>query len=154
MTRYQEKRPRACPRPGAAPIRRTSSVAMLGSALNGDHDYKYKQPLEDGRGAGGGSAVKAAAVTRHVHVFPGAAYFLQACFLCKRCLGPDTDIYMYRGDAAFCSVECRHEQIVIDERKEKCSAEVRKVKESSAPATRRQSSAANQSVQAGTVAAA
>lgn len=124
---------------------------MLGSALNGDYDYKCKQLLEDG---GGGGAFKAAAVTRHVHVFPGAADFLQTCFLCKRCLGPDTDIYMYRGDAAFCSVECRHEQIVIDEHTEKCSAEVRKMKESSAPATRRQSSAANQSVQAGTVAAA
>lgn len=153
MTHYQGKRPRACPRPGGAPIRRTSSVAMLGSALNGDYDYKCKQLLEDG-GGGGGGAFKAAAVTRHVHVFPGAADFLQTCFLCKRCLGPDTDIYMYRGDAAFCSVECRHEQIVIDEHIEKCSAEVRKVKESSAPATRRQSSAANQSVQAGTVAAA
>lgn len=129
---------------------------MLGSALNGDYDYKCKQLLEDGGGGsgGGGGAFKAAAVTRHVHVFPGAADFLQTCFLCKRCLGPDTDIYMYRGDAAFCSVECRHEQIVIDEHTEKCSAEVRKMKESSAPATRRQSSAANQSIQAGTVAAA
>lgn len=149
MMRYPGKRPCPRPRPAAAPIRRTSSTAMLDSALNVDHDDRYKQPPEDG-----GASRKAAAVTSHVHVFPEAAYFLQACFLCKRRLGPDTDIYMYRGDAAFCSAECRHEQIVIDERKEKCSAEVRKMKESSAPANNRQSSSTNQSVRAGTVAAA
>lgn len=55
---------------------------------------------------------------------PGAqmvepAHFLRACFLCKRRLGNGRDIYMYRDDRAFCSVECRHQQILIDERKEK-----------------------------------
>ncbi|MEI4867123.1 FCS-Like zinc finger protein, partial [Klebsiella pneumoniae] len=34
------------------------------------------------------------------------------------------DIYMYRGEKAFCSTECRYRQIVMDERKEKyCSHE-------------------------------
>lgn len=47
------------------------------------------------------------------------AHFLQACFLCKHRLGYGRDIYMYRDDRAFCSVECRHQQIVLDERKEK-----------------------------------
>lgn len=60
---------------------------------------------------------------------PGAqmvepAHFLRACFLCKRRLGHGRDIYMYRDDRAFCSVECRHQQIVIDERKEKRSIKV------------------------------
>lgn len=48
--------------------------------------------------------------------------FLNACFFCKRLLGPGKDIFMYRGDRAFCSAECRYQQIVIDERKERCSA--------------------------------
>jgi len=47
------------------------------------------------------------------------AHFLRACFFCQRRLGHGRDIYMYRDDRAFCSVECRHQQIVMDERKEK-----------------------------------
>ncbi|XP_019174134.1 PREDICTED: uncharacterized protein LOC109169709 [Ipomoea nil] len=47
------------------------------------------------------------------------AHFLRACSLCKRCLIPDRDIYMYRGDSAFCSLECRQKQMSQDERKEK-----------------------------------
>lgn len=141
---YPEKFPR--PRPGAAQMRRISSTAMFDSALNVDH----KQPQVDGA-----ASPKATAVTSHVHVFPEAAYFLQACFLCKRRLGPGRDIYMYRGDAAFCSAECRDEQIVIDELKEKCSAvELRKMKESSNTVNYCQISATSQNVQAGTVAAA
>ncbi|TJX41520.1 hypothetical protein E8P77_32040, partial [Soehngenia saccharolytica] len=48
--------------------------------------------------------------------------FLDACFLCKKPLGPGRDIYMYRGDRAFCSVECRWQQILADEQHEKCSS--------------------------------
>eukprot|EP00249_Psilotum_nudum_P021590 c28165_g1_i1 orf=534-1493(+) len=48
--------------------------------------------------------------------------FLNTCYFCKRQLYPGKDVYMYRGDRAFCSVECRYQQIVIDERKEKYSA--------------------------------
>ncbi|XP_057974065.1 FCS-Like Zinc finger 5-like [Malania oleifera] len=46
------------------------------------------------------------------------AHFLRACSLCKRRLMPGRDIYMYRGDSAFCSLECRQRQINQDERKE------------------------------------
>ncbi|KVH89747.1 uncharacterized protein LOC112521931 [Cynara cardunculus var. scolymus] len=46
-------------------------------------------------------------------------YFLDACFLCKKLLDGNTDIFMYRGDTAFCSEECRREQIDDDEDKEK-----------------------------------
>nr|XP_010932338.1 FCS-Like Zinc finger 17 isoform X1 [Elaeis guineensis] len=44
--------------------------------------------------------------------------FLKACFLCKRELSPEKDVYMYRGNQGFCSEECRGRQILIDERKE------------------------------------
>ncbi|XP_015688652.2 FCS-Like Zinc finger 15-like [Oryza brachyantha] len=41
--------------------------------------------------------------------------FLQRCFLCRKELAGDKDIYMYRGDRAFCSVDCRCRQIFMDE---------------------------------------
>ncbi|KAF8394593.1 hypothetical protein HHK36_020807 [Tetracentron sinense] len=51
--------------------------------------------------------------------------FLDACFLCRQRLLPGKDIYMYKGDRAFCSVECRYRQIYMDEeesvKREKCS---------------------------------
>ncbi|XP_057970240.1 FCS-Like Zinc finger 5 [Malania oleifera] len=50
------------------------------------------------------------------------AHFLRTCGRCKRRLAPGRDIYMYRGDTAFCSVECREEQMKEDERKEKSSS--------------------------------
>ncbi|KAK6938179.1 Zf-FLZ domain [Dillenia turbinata] len=53
--------------------------------------------------------------------FIETAHFLRACGLCKRRLVPGRDIYMYRGDRAFCSLECRQQQMTHDERKEKCS---------------------------------
>ncbi|XP_061351140.1 FCS-Like Zinc finger 5-like [Gastrolobium bilobum] len=45
--------------------------------------------------------------------------FLRACSLCKRRLVPGRDIYMYRGDSAFCSLECRQQQMNQDEGKGK-----------------------------------
>ncbi|KVH91918.1 uncharacterized protein LOC112529407 [Cynara cardunculus var. scolymus] len=51
--------------------------------------------------------------------FEEQPHFLDACFLCKKPLGPNRDIFMYRGDTPFCSEECRAEQIDIDESKEK-----------------------------------
>ncbi|CAI8590117.1 unnamed protein product [Vicia faba] len=41
--------------------------------------------------------------------------FLELCFLCRKRLLPGKDIYMYKGDKAFCSVECRCKQIFMDE---------------------------------------
>lgn len=46
-------------------------------------------------------------------------HFLDFCFLCKKYLSSNRDIYMYRGDTPFCSVECRQEQIEIDEARER-----------------------------------
>ncbi|KAJ7955130.1 Protein of unknown function (DUF581) [Quillaja saponaria] len=57
--------------------------------------------------------------------FSLAPSFLDQCFLCRQKLLPGKDIYMYKGDRAFCSVECRCKQIFMDEeesiRKENCS---------------------------------
>ncbi|CAK8560517.1 unnamed protein product [Lathyrus sativus] len=44
--------------------------------------------------------------------------FLKTCNLCNKHLSQDKDIYMYRGDQGFCSIECRNRQIVLDEMKE------------------------------------
>ncbi|XP_057980239.1 FCS-Like Zinc finger 14-like [Malania oleifera] len=46
------------------------------------------------------------------------ADFLNSCHLCKKMLH-GLDIFMYRGEKAFCSPECRYKQIVNDEHKEK-----------------------------------
>ncbi|KAK9266922.1 hypothetical protein L1049_027181 [Liquidambar formosana] len=46
-------------------------------------------------------------------------HFLEACSLCKKPLGDNRDIFMYRGDTPFCSEECRQEQIDKDEAKDK-----------------------------------
>ncbi|KAK3040333.1 hypothetical protein RJ639_026738 [Escallonia herrerae] len=50
------------------------------------------------------------------------ADFLSSCHLCHKKLH-GKDIYMYRGEKAYCSAECRSRQIANDERKEKCSSE-------------------------------
>ncbi|OVA19295.1 Protein of unknown function DUF581 [Macleaya cordata] len=44
--------------------------------------------------------------------------FLNSCYLCKKKLH-GLDIFMYRGDKAFCSAECRFKKMISDERKEK-----------------------------------
>eukprot|EP01018_Ginkgo_biloba_P026486 Gb_22548 [translate_table: standard] len=46
---------------------------------------------------------------------PPGASFLDFCYLCKRPLDEGDDIFIYRGDRAFCSVECRCDHIVLDE---------------------------------------
>ncbi|KAL3639805.1 hypothetical protein CASFOL_014773 [Castilleja foliolosa] len=44
--------------------------------------------------------------------------YLKSCHLCHKPLCLDKEIYMYRGDLGFCSVECRDMQIYMDETKE------------------------------------
>ncbi|KAJ0975096.1 hypothetical protein J5N97_017061 [Dioscorea zingiberensis] len=46
------------------------------------------------------------------------APFLKNCGLCRRRLSPERDIFMYRGEMAFCSLECREHQMKQDEKKE------------------------------------
>ncbi|CAA0831847.1 Protein of unknown function (DUF581 [Striga hermonthica] len=54
------------------------------------------------------------------------ADFLKICGRCHRRLAPGHDIYMYRGDSAFCSLECREQQMKQDERKERVVGMARK----------------------------
>jgi len=46
-------------------------------------------------------------------------HFLEACFLCRKPLASNRDIFMYRGDIPFCTEECRREQIEMDEEMER-----------------------------------
>lgn len=43
--------------------------------------------------------------------------FLSSCFTCKKKL-EGNDIYIYRGEKAFCSAECRDQEIMIEEEAE------------------------------------
>ncbi|KAL1189084.1 FCS-Like Zinc finger 14 [Cardamine amara subsp. amara] len=45
--------------------------------------------------------------------------FLNSCYLCRKKLHGQ-DIYIYRGEKAFCSTECRSSHIANDERKKRC----------------------------------
>lgn len=54
---------------------------------------------------GGGGAV---ARRRSLH-------YLESCYLCKESIACDRDVFMYKGDAAFCSEDCRDEQMDMDE---------------------------------------
>ncbi|KAL8127572.1 FCS-Like Zinc finger 14-like [Apium graveolens] len=58
----------------------------------------------------------------------GTADFLSSCYLCKKKLH-GLDIFMYRGEKAFCSAECRYKQISTDELKEKRRSGVKKPQE-------------------------
>ncbi|OEL25942.1 hypothetical protein BAE44_0013045 [Dichanthelium oligosanthes] len=42
-------------------------------------------------------------------------HYLEQCFLCKESIACNRDIFMYKGDAAFCSDDCRQEQMDMDE---------------------------------------
>eukprot|EP00253_Pinus_taeda_P001109 PITA_01109 len=46
---------------------------------------------------------------------PAATSFLDFCYLCKRSIEQGSDIFIYRGDRAFCSLECRYDHIVVEE---------------------------------------
>ncbi|KAF6172884.1 hypothetical protein GIB67_035438 [Kingdonia uniflora] len=45
--------------------------------------------------------------------------FLSSCYFCKKKLVEGKDIYMYRGEKAFCSSSCRDEEILVEEEMEK-----------------------------------
>ncbi|CAK8543482.1 unnamed protein product [Lathyrus sativus] len=47
---------------------------------------------------------------------PNSSYgsFLGVCYTCKKHLEQTKDIFIYRGEKAFCSKECRHREMVLD----------------------------------------
>ncbi|KAK6257404.1 hypothetical protein QUC31_000863 [Theobroma cacao] len=112
-----------------------------------------------GGAAGGGSGlegfdqrllatVSPRAHRRHSADFIETAHFLRACGLCRRRLVPGRDIYMYRGDTAFCSLECRQQQMNQDEKKEKCSIASKKQAAAASSAARSGVSAKGETVAA------
>ncbi|KAE9589187.1 hypothetical protein Lal_00000346 [Lupinus albus] len=40
--------------------------------------------------------------------------FLSFCYTCKKHLDQKKDIFIYRGEKAFCSEECRYQEMVLD----------------------------------------
>ncbi|KAI0495325.1 hypothetical protein KFK09_025475 [Dendrobium nobile] len=76
--------------------------------------------------------------------------FLTACGLCKRSLGPGFDTFMYRGEVAFCSSECREKQITIDDRnaRKKCPSSSVKKAEQPTPPKSSESSASSETITA------
>lgn len=76
-----------------------------------------------------------ARVADDVTMYP-TADLLSSCHWCRKSLH-GKDIYMYRGDKAFCTPECRSKQIMIDEKKEQCRSEIaRSADVSSSPCSR------------------
>lgn len=73
-------------------------------------------------GGGGRQAHAANVVLKQMVRRPGGGGFLKACSLCRRELSPNKDVYMYRGDQGFCSEECRGQQILLDEAREREAA--------------------------------
>ncbi|KAK3151858.1 hypothetical protein QOZ80_3AG0251640 [Eleusine coracana subsp. coracana] len=63
-------------------------------------------------GGGGSSSARSAGTAFRV------AEFLSCCDMCRRPLD-GKDIFMYRGERAFCSMECRYHAIVTDEDKDR-----------------------------------
>ncbi|CAL9173987.1 unnamed protein product [Musa hybrid cultivar] len=47
------------------------------------------------------------------------AQFLMACGRCNRRLGPGSDTFIYQGEIAFCSLECREHKMSQDKNKNK-----------------------------------
>ncbi|XP_043710341.1 FCS-Like Zinc finger 2-like [Telopea speciosissima] len=83
-------------------------------------------------------------------------HFLEACYLCRKPLGGNRDIFMYRGDTPFCSEECRQEQIETDEAKEKnwnLSVSMKAVWKDQKKSSSTPNKAQNYSIRTGTVVA-
>lgn len=52
-----------------------------------------------------------------------SADFLSFCFSCKKKLEEGKDIYMYRGEKAFCSCNCRSQEIFVEDEVDQPSTE-------------------------------
>ncbi|KAG8076325.1 hypothetical protein GUJ93_ZPchr0006g43552 [Zizania palustris] len=104
-------------------LRRTTSTSRFAVAEGEGEEEQGRQPARAARG--GGSAAPAlgwgAMQRRHSGDFAVAetAAFLKACGICNRRLGPGRDTFIYMGEVAFCSNECRQKQMNLDELKEK-----------------------------------
>ncbi|KAK4276797.1 hypothetical protein QN277_014904 [Acacia crassicarpa] len=107
-------------------MNRTTSLSEISSDLTTITDPNRQIAGGFSNGPDRKAAVAAGTLSPTIHRMHSAEFsqtpdFLRSCSLCKRPLVPSCDIYMYRGDSAFCSVECRQQAMNRDERKEKCS---------------------------------
>ncbi|OWM79929.1 FCS-Like Zinc finger 5-like [Punica granatum] len=114
-------------------MKRTTSLSEITFDLNATGDAQPsdpRRPVWPGRASGAPdgwdqqllAAAPPRVDRRHSADFRETPNFLRCCSLCKRRLIPGRDIYMYKGDSAFCSLECRQQQMNQDERKDKkCS---------------------------------
>uniref|UniRef100_A0ACD5ZJU5 Uncharacterized protein n=2 Tax=Avena sativa TaxID=4498 RepID=A0ACD5ZJU5_AVESA len=102
-------------------MRRTTSVASLPSvakqvrqASGGDRARAVPSSSASDGAVGTGGAIS---LRRDASDLAGmmTAAFLTACGFCGKGLGPGKDTYIYRGEVAFCSHECRELQIEQDE---------------------------------------
>ncbi|KAJ0966396.1 hypothetical protein J5N97_027534 [Dioscorea zingiberensis] len=50
--------------------------------------------------------------------------FLSFCYACNKALGQGKDTFMYRGEKAFCSHECRKQEMLFEEELEKFSPNI------------------------------
>ncbi|KAJ7944653.1 Zf-FLZ domain containing protein [Quillaja saponaria] len=96
-------------------------LVEMEAGFSGNHNhyhYHYQQTLIS-RSMGFSSSVSSPRSGRFydARFEDHQPHFLEACFLCKKPLGDNRDIFI--GDTPFCSEECRQEQIEIDEAKEK-----------------------------------
>ncbi|KAJ3673676.1 hypothetical protein LUZ60_005668 [Juncus effusus] len=44
--------------------------------------------------------------------------FLKTCFFCHKELSSQKDVFIYKGEQTFCSIECRGQKIRLDRRRE------------------------------------
>ncbi|TMW85593.1 hypothetical protein EJD97_022876 [Solanum chilense] len=120
---------------GRPPMRRTTSMTGItvdvgtGTESEPSDCNKPKIMVDEIKSSsvimGGYSSVPAMVSPRYQRRISGEGFereranFLRICGRCNRRLINGRDIYMYRGDAAFCSIECREEQMKQDERNDK-----------------------------------
>ncbi|OWM88314.1 FCS-Like Zinc finger 2 [Punica granatum] len=108
----------------------SSSGSGSGAALSQSHSLDHHNPFSSrpamARVGGSlrnipymGCPVSSPRSARFFYEDHHRPHFLDSCALCKKPLGNHRDIFMYRGDTAFCSEECRQEQMEMDEAREK-----------------------------------
>ncbi|CAL0310351.1 unnamed protein product [Lupinus luteus] len=53
-------------------------------------------------------------VPKNSELYANSESFLSFCYTCKKLLDQTKDIFIYRGEKAFCSPECRYKEMVLD----------------------------------------
>ncbi|KAK8940252.1 hypothetical protein KSP40_PGU016113 [Platanthera guangdongensis] len=77
----------------------------------------YAIDSQDSKKEGGGSSHWIVKSLENYPPFPSTD-FLSFCCFCKKKLEAGKDIYMYRGEKAFCSCNCREQEMLLEEERE------------------------------------